>query len=411
LGSQSLHMVFPFFILAGCLLLGMGVVSIYGVRQRKIQIWLPAYLRQRISYHWAEMTTSRVFPRHILFCLVDHYEPGWNQADGALRDLRVNEWINRYPEMARNFLDADGYHPRHTWFYPPHYYQEQHLRKLVSLCSQGFGEIELHLHHNRMEPFCDDSASLRKKILDCLELYGRLGIFQTREGGKDAVRYAFIHGDWALDGSRSDYCTILDEITILRETGCYADFTFPAYMMESQPRMVNSLYYCFDDPSRPKSYDRGPRLRAHSIGHGDLVMVQGPLGFRWRGRKHFLIPNVDDGEIAGNNPPNPARVDFWIKQNIHVVGRPEWIIVKAFTHGAPETEHEVLLGGKIREMHGYLSRKYNDGEQYKLHYVTARELYNIIKAAEAGKTGDPGQYRDFQIPGYLYFSQPITANL
>jgi hypothetical protein len=32
-----------------------------------------------------------------------------------------------------------------------------------------------------------------------------------------------------------------------------------------------------------------------------------------------------------------------------------------------------------------------------LHYVTARELYNIVKAAESGAGGNPGAYRDFVI--------------
>jgi hypothetical protein len=33
-----------------------------------------------------------------------------------------------------------------------------------------------------------------------------------------------------------------------------------------------------------------------------------------------------------------------------------------------------------------------------LHYVTAREVYNIIKAAEAGKGGDPNAWRDYILP-------------
>jgi hypothetical protein len=49
-------------------------------------------------------------------------------------------------------------------------------------------------------------------------------------------------------------------------------------------------------------------------------------------------------------------------------------------------------------MYSYLERSYNDGRDYVLHYVTARETYNIIKAAEAGKTGNPGDYRDFILP-------------
>jgi hypothetical protein len=35
---------------------------------------------------------------------------------------------------------------------------------------------------------------------------------------------------------------------------------------------------------------------------------------------------------------------------------------------------------------------------FRLHYVTAREAYNIVKAAEAGKAGDPNAYRDFEVP-------------
>jgi len=48
-------------------------------------------------------------------------------------------------------------------------------------------------------------------------------------------------------------------------------------------------------------------------------------------------------------------------------------------------------------MHTYLESRYNDGKDYALHYVTAREMYNIAKAAEAGMTGNPHQYRDFEL--------------
>ena len=45
----------------------------------------------------------------------------------------------------------------------------------------------------------------------------------------------------------------------------------------------------------------------------------------------------------------------------------------------------------------YLESKYNDGVSWKLHYVSAREMYNIIKAAERGLSGDPGVYRDLVV--------------
>jgi hypothetical protein len=33
-----------------------------------------------------------------------------------------------------------------------------------------------------------------------------------------------------------------------------------------------------------------------------------------------------------------------------------------------------------------------------LHYMTAREAFNVVKAAEARMTGDPEKYRDYEIP-------------
>ena len=351
--------------------------------RRKIHIWFPAYIK---SLPVEKKHKNHPALKHVLFCFVDHFEPGWSKADSTLQEKRVEGWLRKYPEFASQFKDADGYHPRHSWFYPPHYFKEEHILKLISLCKRGFGEIEMHLHHNRMEPFPDTSDTLRKKITDCIDLYSKYGIFKTSQNGVNKKRYAFIHGDWALDNSREGYCGVNDELSILQETGCYADLTFPSYMVESQPRTVNSIYYAVDDREMPKSYDTGARAQVGDLSKNGLLMIQGPLGLRWQGRKRSLFPSVDDGEIAGNNPPSAERVDFWVKKGIHVLGRPEWIIVKAFTHGAALREQGVLLGDKIIQMHSYLRDKYNDGHKYLLHYVTARELYNIIKAAEAGHT-------------------------
>jgi hypothetical protein len=131
-------------------------------------------------------------------------------------------------------------------------------------------------------------------------------------------------------------------------------------------------------------------------------MVQGPLGLRWPRRLGIPFPKVDDGEVSAASPPTPARVDYWVRAGIHVQGRPEWVIVKVFTHGADLREHPVLLGDPVRAMHRHLQESYNDGTRYRLHYVTARELYNIIKAAEAGRSGNPGAYRDFELAPYAY---------
>jgi hypothetical protein len=59
----------------------------------------------------------------------------------------------------------------------------------------------------------------------------------------------------------------------------------------------------------------------------------------------------------------------------------------------------------------YLESKYNDGENYVLHYVSAREMYNIAKAAEAGESGNPHQFRDYLVkaPSYKTLKESMDA--
>ncbi len=87
-----------------------------------------------------------------------------------------------------------------------------------------------------------------------------------------------------------------------------------------------------------------------------------------------------------------------------MAGKPDWIIVKAHTHGA--VSGETVLGRPMHQVFGYLEAAYNDGSAYVLHYVTARELHNIIRAAEAGEVGDPDEYRDYRVGPPSYDSSP-----
>ncbi len=78
--------------------------------------------------------------------------------------------------------------------------------------------------------------------------------------------------------------------------------------------------------------------------------------------------------------------------------RPEWVFVKVHTHGAPERNAATLLGPRMAALHHAINREFNDGHRYRLHYVTAREIFNIVRAAEAGEPGNPGDYRDYVLP-------------
>jgi len=336
--------------------------------------------------------------KHILWSVVDHYEPYHGAVNDHTATSRVKSWEVDYPKMADQHMDADGKVPQHSWFYPPHL-DHKHLEKLVDLSSNGYGEVEMHLHHNHMTPFPDTSETLRSKILKCIEDYSRYGIFCLPDGRRT---FAFVHGDWSLDNACGDeVCGVNDEISILRECGCYADFTFPT-LGSAQPRLMNKLFYAKDDPSKPKSYDSGHEVEVGGSAWGDMMLITGILGVRFKRIWPFPKLSLECSDLDGSFPPDHHRIDFLVNNAITVKGQPDWLFIKLHVHGAIESAWNGQLYQGAHDMYGYLEDQYNDGYKFTLHYVTAREMYNIVKAAEAGLTGDPNDYRDFVIPRYIY---------
>jgi hypothetical protein len=376
--------------LIGSSLLALGVTLVYLLRTRHVFQWLPGYIKSR--------ATRRMPPHppiHVIFCFVDHFEPRWQSKGVATEVARLARWREEYPRLATRFRDADGCFPKHTFFYPEEEYRREHLDSLVSLCAEGFGEIEVHLHHDN-----DTSDRLRSK------LQGFTQVLRERHGALSLdpltgmPAWGFIHGNWSLDNSRSDgrWCGVNDELLVLAECGCYADFTLPSAPSETQTSKVNSIYYAADDPLRPKSHDTGVPVRVGGSASGDLMIIQGPLGFDWSSRKLGLIPRLENSDVRESRSASACRIDRWVSLAPIVMGRPEWKFIKIHTHGAQESNKEVLLGEKAARMYEYLQVRYNDGQRFRLHYVSAREMFNIIKAAEAGEMGNPGVCRDYLLP-------------
>ncbi len=384
-------------LLAGIL----GILTLVGIvlRKKQMHLWIGRYVIQELR----SRPRLSQGPIHIFFCVADHYEPAVGGVPYEQECVRVEKWMKLYPDIASKHRDVSGRCPQHSFFFPAEEYRPAHLDHLATLCGMGFGDVEIHLHHDN-----DTAEHLRDTLQEFKTILHERHHLLRKNPESGDIEYGFIHGNWALDnsGGAGKWCGVNNEISILRETGCYADFTFPSAPDESQVATINSLYYATDDPMRPKSHNTGVPVEAGRKSSGDLMLIQGPLGLNWKSRKFGLLPRIENGELSGDNPPSKDRVDLWIKTHIHVQGQPNWIFVKLHTHGADEENMGVLLGEPMDRMWTYLEEEYNDGRKYCLHYVTVYELFQAVKAAESGAVIDPSSY----LAKFARSSQTTTNN-
>jgi hypothetical protein len=351
---------------------GYSLLRIYGIVRWKTYIWLADY--------FTSADTDPKLPddkKHLIFVMADHYEPGYGD-----QGVEVNRsWLEAFEPIAEASRDRYGNCFRYTWFYPYDHRNEPVLAALSEMARKGYGEVELHWHH---PPATTETfPGMLKEAIAWFQRHGAL----ITSGPNPQTRFAFIHGNWALDNSHPT-CGVNNELDILFRHGCYADFTFSTIGSKSQPSKVNSIYYVLDT-GKPKSYDRGVDARVGNPVDDRLMIFEGPL------MMEPLSGRLEYGAIEAYALPAPARIARWIDANIHVRGRPEWVFAKVYSHGC-QSENEILrkhLGPMLASLAETCRKR-----GIALHYMTAREAYNVAKAAEDGKVGDPEDYRDYKIP-------------
>jgi hypothetical protein len=332
---------------------------------RNSQIWGPGYVRQRMRH----MTRAKPPLKRIWVTIADHYEPMWKHADLGTAQSRVALWRSAWPEIARRCKpDSNGNAPRYTFFFPEEEYHPTLIEPLAEMVRDGIADVEVHLHHD---------GEGRQNFIDritgfCSVLKSRHGLLRERDG---KLTFGFIHGNWALDNSRPDgrWCGLNDEIQLLRDLGCYADFTMPSGDSPTQARLVNTIYFSTDDPNRPKSYDDGVPVTPGGGIEGDLLMIPGPLGMRWRDR---WLPRLETGELCHGNVATPYRVQRWVDLAPRI-GADSFI--KLYSHGAQERNSSVLLRDAL-ELAFNLSVEEANRRGCSIYFVSAWQMYLAIDA-------------------------------
>jgi hypothetical protein len=385
--------------IAGIVALNLAA-GFYRIYTYQAYHWLPEYFRTK-------MTLGDNVPdkqKHAIFVFVDHYEPGLADRKDALQNHKT--WMNEYRAASEGHVDSYGNRVKYSWFYAYDQKNDAVLASLTKAVYEGLGEVELHWHHPH-----SNNAKFPGELKKAIDWFGRYGVLKTC-GKTVQTAFSFVHGDWALDGATTyggyDKCGVTREIDILHHQGCYADFTFSTIGTEAQPsKKVNSIYYVTDTDAG-KSYDDGEYVVSGKVVDDKMMFIQGPLStspFEWW--------RFEFGALENYTPPSVERVHTWIDTNIHVKGRPEWVFVKLYTHGIDPN----IGADKPDLMEKHFNRLLSDIETVceergiRFHYMAAREAYNVIKAAEAGKTGNPELFRDFLVPKpcnhFFYTDKPV----
>lgn len=306
--------------------------------------------------------------------LADHYEPMWGGADLRTAQARVALWRSAWPTIATHCQpDSAGNPPVYTFFSAEEEYHPTLVEPLAEMVRNGIADVEVHLHHDGegRQNFIDRIVSF------CEVLHGEHHLLRERDG---RLTFGFIHGNWALDNSRPDgrSCGLNDEIRILRNLSCYADFTMPSGDSATQARLINTIYWCTGDPNRPKSYDRGVPVTVGGDIEGDLLMIPGPLGIRWRDR---LLPRLETGELSCGNLATPYRARRWVELAPRI-GVDTFI--KLYTHGAQERNSFVLLRNGLKSVFALLVAEAKQ-RGCAVYFVSAWQMYCAIDAVRQGR--------------------------
>jgi len=353
---------------------------------------LPSYLWQAASRRPASG------PVHLMIALADHFEPAIDPRDGMARvpqgeqERRLEFWCREYPKLVDRWRDHDGRPFVHSYFYPAEQYEPTLISMLAEHCHAGWGEIEIHLHHGIPTPDTANNTSLiLRQFRD--QLAFRHGCLALEEGD-NSPKYAFVHGNFALANSaHGRFCGVDSEMQVLAETGCFADMTLPTSPGHpSQTSIVNSLYECALPLDQTAPQRKGRPLRVSHLPRTLPMIVQGPLVMDW---SRGLRPGIENASITRSNPLTLRRLQMWKQAAIHVKGRPDWVFIKLHCHGMDPTQKDSVLGEPMR----HFLQQLVEGAQERsetLHFVSAREMVNIILAACDGRTGNPDGYRDYR---------------
>jgi hypothetical protein len=348
---------------------------------------------------------------HLILIVANHFEPGYNEEpneagglgirlDWNFQQKRLDDWCLQARKIGEAVRDHEGTPFRHTNFYPAEQYHKGLLEQLAGLQAEGFGEVEIHLHHG--VEFPDTAENFRKVLVEFRDIIAYEHRCLSWESPDESPRYAFVHGNWALGNSAGGkWCGVDSELQILADTGCYADLTLPSAPHISQVRRINAIYTAGNDLMQRSPHRSGPSVRVNDTPLQLPILITGPLLFDWSYLKFGMIPRLENSAITANYPLTTNRLSRLSDARISVEGKPDWVFIKMYCHGFFDQDQPAVIGQTMREALEQILELAERTRKFKLHFATAREAFNMIAAATEGYAGEPGLYRDHKLKQFM----------
>ncbi|MFV3126370.1 hypothetical protein [Niveispirillum sp. KHB5.9] len=222
------------------------------------------------------------------------------------------------------------------------------VNEVMHPMERDFGhEMHLHIHHER---WTRNTGGYDKKLSSWIDQYStpemdsrRLDRFiglslnsLSSEIARPVHHWAFVHGNWALNGSDHSICMVEDEIDILMRHGCWGDFTFPAGRGHCDPTILDQPYTClpahgmkvYDLPqSQPQPVRRGQA----TPGSGRFLIWASPIKAAFSSLDYY-----SEGNRMRFRAPE-RMIEAWLEGSVVIDGR---LFIKTHAHSL-KWEYEI----------------------------------------------------------------------
>ena len=275
--------------------------------------------------------------------------------------------------------------------------QEELAREVIRpLVAADGHEMHLHVHHEywtRNSSHFDhpvsrwvNTSSTAHADHERLDLHFRLAKEAiTREIGAPFERWAFIHGNWALNASDPLICQVTDEMAMIMRHGGFGDFSFPAGRSYCDPKL-ESPFTCLP-LDLLRAYD-DHRSDPRAIGAGTAVMQPGRF-FIWNSTIKSVNSSLDYYSATNRALfKNTERVvATWLSKSVCLGNN---LYIKTHAHSMKGDYKLTELDGQIPHCYPDIVAIFDclaracDRAGVELKFQTVNEVVGSLRALDGG---------------------------